>query len=162
MTTRFPFALISPAGVECVAEVALVLLRQEIHREMDPVELAARDRQVARLGRAHREHDRVVLRAHFIGVYVDADAAVGDNLDALGLHLLDAPIDDPLLQLEVGNAVHQQSADAIRSLVERHRMAGARELLRARQARRSRADHRDALAGLRAGGCGAIHPSAQA
>ena len=56
--------------IERVAEVALVLLRKEIHREMDPLQLASRDRQVTRLGRAHREHDRVVLRAHLVGVDV--------------------------------------------------------------------------------------------
>ena len=94
------------------------------------------------------EHDRVVLRAHLVGVDVDADAAVGHNLEALGFHLLDAPIDDPLFQLEIGNAVDQQSADAIRALVERHRMSRARELLRACEPRRSRAHDCDALAGL--------------
>ena len=82
---------------------------------------------------------------------VEADAAVGDNLQALGLHLLNAPVDDPLFQLEVWNAVSEQSAHAIRSLVERDRMSGARELLRAGQPRRSRAYDRNALSRLARG-----------
>src|SRR5215472_13620402 len=132
--------------IEGVAEVAFVLLRQEVHGEMDPLELAPRNRQIARLGRAHRQYDCIVLRAHLVGVDVETDAAVGDDLEPFGFHLLDAAIDDPLFKLEIGNTVGEQSADAIRSLVQRHRMAGAGELLRARQSRRPRSNHRDALA----------------
>ena len=59
----------------------------------------------------------------------------------------DAPVDQVLLHLEVGDAVAQQAADAVVLLEHRHRMAGAGQLLGAGQARRAGADHRDALAG---------------
>src|SRR5262249_16587751 len=61
------------------------------------------------------------------------------------LHLRDPALDQMLLHLEVGDAVHQQSADPIGALVERDRMTGARELLRACHPGRTRANHRDAL-----------------
>ena len=67
---------------------------------------------------------------------------------ALGLHLLDAAVDVRLLHLEVGDAVAQQAADAVVLLEHRHRVAGARQLLRRGQARRAGADHRHLLAGL--------------
>ena len=57
----------------------------------------------------------------------DVDVAVED--DALGLHLLHAPLDDALLHLEVGDAVDQQSAGLGALLVDVHLMADARELL---------------------------------
>ena len=72
--------------------------------------------------------------------------------DALRLHLLDAALDVALLHLEVGNAVAQQAAGMGVLLVDMHLVAGARELLRAGEARRPRADHGDALAGLDLGG----------
>ena len=49
---------------------------------------------------------------------------------------------------EVGDAVAQQAADAVALFEQRHGMAGARQLLRAGQAGRARAHHRDLLAGL--------------
>ena len=68
--------------------------------------------------------------------------------DALGFHLRDAAVDDVLFHLEVGNAIAQQAAGLGEFLVHMHVVAGARELLRAGQARRAGADHRDLLAGL--------------
>ena len=52
------------------------------------------------------------------------------------------------LHLEVGNAVAQQAAGRGEFLVEVNIVPGARELLRASQAGRSRADDGDLLAGL--------------
>ena len=68
--------------------------------------------------------------------------------DALGLHLRDAAVDDVLLHLEIGNAVAQQAAGLGVFLEQMHVMAGARELLRAGEARGAGADDRDLLAGL--------------
>ena len=68
--------------------------------------------------------------------------------DALGLHLRDAAVDDVLLHLEVGNAVAQQAAGPGVLLEDMHVVAGARELLRAGEPRRTGADDRDLLAGL--------------
>ena len=68
--------------------------------------------------------------------------------DALGLHLLDAPVDVVLLHLEVGDAVAQQAAGLGLALVDMHLVAGAGQLLGGGHAGRARADDRDALAGL--------------
>ena len=56
---------------------------------------------------------------------------------ALGLHLLDAHVDDALLHLEVGDAVAHQPAGLGVLLVEVHVVPGARELLRAGHAGRT-------------------------
>ena len=128
--------------IDLVTEVTLVLLGQEFHREVDAVELASRNGQVAGLGCSHGEADRVELRAHLVGVDVEPYVAIGHDFDALGLHLFDTALDVVLLELEVGNPVHQQPADAVGSLVERNRVTGARQLLRAGEARRPRTHHR--------------------
>ena len=47
----------------------------------------------------------------------------GPERHALGLHLLHAAVDQPLLHLEVGDAVAQQAADAVGALEERRRRA---------------------------------------
>ena len=56
---------------------------------------------------------------------VFADVRAGLKLDAFGPHLLQAPVENVLLHLEVGNAVAQQAADAVGLLEHRDRVAGA-------------------------------------
>ena len=128
---------------------APVLLRQELHGEMDAVEVAAGDRQVARLLGAAGENDRVVLLQQLGDVEFDADMDVAVEGDALGLHLRDAAVDVVLLHLEVGDAVAEQAAGLGVLLVDVDVVAGAGELLGAGEARRPGADDCDRLAGLR-------------
>ena len=73
------------------------------------------------------------------------------ELDALGAHLRDAAVDGEFLELEVGNAVAQQAADARRLLEHRDGVAGARQLLRAGEPGGARADDGDALAAVMRG-----------
>ena len=79
---------------------------------------------------------------------------VDPEIDALKRHLLEPPIDDPFLQLEIRNAIAQQSADAVVLLEEHDRVPGARELLCAGQARRAGTDDRHLLPRLVRGGPG--------
>src|SRR6202035_5140461 len=50
---------------------------------------------------------------------------VGAELDALGNHLLQPPVEHPFFHLELGDAVAQQSADTVSLLEHRYRMPGA-------------------------------------
>ena len=54
ITTRLSFRAMKVSSGMMSPCVALVLQRQKIHREMDALQFAAGNRQVARLGRAHR------------------------------------------------------------------------------------------------------------
>ncbi len=152
-----------------VAGVDLVLLRQKLHGEVHAVELAPRHRQVARqLGAAgdddgvefspqlFRRDARLAVIADNGGQRVLAGAFAnehaGAKLDALGLHLLDAAVDVRFFHLEVGNAVAQETADAV-VLFEHHDIvADARELLRGGKAGGTGADDGDFPAGLVARG----------
>src|SRR5262249_50842037 len=109
-----------PGREDLVADLVtrdlLVLLRQEFHREVDAAELAPRNGELAPPGRASREDDRVVPRLQMLDRYVAADVRVNAKDPALVAHLLQSALDDPLLELEVGNAVHQEPADAVGAL----------------------------------------------
>src|SRR5262249_42003532 len=126
---------------------APVLLRQEVHGEVDAGEFAPRDRQVAPLLGAARQHDPAGGLGPAGGRYVDADVAVVMERHAFGFHLRDAAEDDALLHLEVGNAVGQEPAGLGELLVDVDVVAGAAELLRAGEAGRAGAHDRDPLAG---------------
>ena len=63
------------------------------------------------------------------------------------LHLLDAPPDAPLLELEVRDAIHEQAAGAVGALEHRDEVAGPIELLRTGQPRGPAAHDGHPLAG---------------
>ena len=75
----------------------------------------------------------------------------GAEHHALGPHLIDAPIDEVLFHLEVGDPVTEEPADAVVALEDGDVVTLARELLRGREPRRTRPDDRDSLARLHAG-----------
>src|SRR5262245_27305687 len=81
-------------------------------------------------------------------MYIHPGAATGNDFDSFRFHLLNAALDLPFLELEVRNAVAKQATDTVRAFVKSHRMAGARQLLRASHSRRTRTNHRHPFAGL--------------
>jgi hypothetical protein len=141
-----------------VALAALVRERQVLHREVDTRQLAARYGQVAGRAGAARQHDRVAVLpelgqprcASHVGVRPEGDAGL--------LHDGQAPIEDALLHLELGDAVAHETADAIGALEDGHPVAGTIELLGGGQPGRPRADHGDLLAGAHGGRLG-HHPA---
>lgn len=113
-----------------VAFAAMILLRQELHGEVNAFKLAAGNLEVARLLGATAEQDGVVVLGERFNRDVHADVRVGEERDAFRLHLLDAAINDMLLELEVRNTVTKQSADAVILLVDRDGVTRAAKLLR--------------------------------
>ena len=67
MITCLSLAVMNALVGDRVAGHPLVLEREEVHREVDALELAAGDRQVARLGRAAAEADGVELGEELVG-----------------------------------------------------------------------------------------------
>jgi hypothetical protein len=128
--------------------IALVLLGQEFHREMDSLEVAPRHWQIARLGRTDRERDGVKLPSQILGGDVGAHPATRDDLDALGFHLLNASFDLALFELEIGNPVAEQSSDTIIAFIQRHGMTCARKLLCASHPGRPGTHDGDLFSGL--------------
>ena len=77
--------------------------------------------------------------------HVHADVDAGAEHHAFGLHHREPAIEEALLHLELGDAVAQQTADAIRLLEDGHRVAGPVQLIGRGQTRRARADDRHLL-----------------
>ena len=104
--------------------------------------------EVERLLRAAGHQQRVVAVLELLRRDVFADVGIAMEGHAFRFHLLHAPVDDPLLHLEVGDAVAQQAAGLGVLFVDVHVVAGARQLLGRGETGRARADDGDALAGL--------------
>ena len=144
-----PFAEILAAVGLALAGDAAVLLGEELHGKMQPVQIAAGRilEEVERLLGAAGEQQRVMgaLQVLRRDVLADVNAAVED--DALGFHLAHAVGDDRLLHLEVGDAVGEQAARLRALLVDVHLVTGAGELLGGGEAGGTRADNCNLLAG---------------
>ena len=137
---------------------------------MDALQVAAGAAagRVERLGGAGGQQHGVVVGQQLVGVdelhraaallhdlrhvaageiFLPADVGTGDELDALGGQQIDPPLHDALVELHVRDAVHQQAADAVGPLVDRHVVADLVELRGGGEAGRAAADDRHALAG---------------
>src|SRR5262249_60249661 len=101
----------------------------KFHREMDALELATGDVEVARLLGAAGEQDGIEAALQVADRMVHADVRAGDELDAFGAHLIEAAIDQVLLHFEVRYTVAEKAADAVVLFVDGDFVAGARELM---------------------------------
>ena len=122
---------------------------------MDAGELAARHRQIARqrsLRRPARSR-RNRARSSSTGTLTPTLQLVR-NITPSSCMQGEPAIEEPLFQLELGDAVAQQPADAIGALENGDRVAGAVQLLGGREAGRPGADDGDALAGAHLGRLG--------
>lgn len=125
-----------------------VLSAQQVKREVDAFEFAARNLEVAGSRRADREHDGVVRLLQIGGGDVRAHRDAGDEGDAFGLENRAAAVDDGLVELETGNAVAEQAADVLVLFVDRHLVAAAAKGDRGGESGGARADDGDGLAVL--------------
>ncbi len=116
----------------------MVLLRQKVHRKMDPFQLASRDVEIAGLLGSAGEHNRIEVTSQIFDGNIFAHLGAGHEFHALGGHLFQAAIDEVLLQLELRNAIAQQTADAVRFFVNGDGVSRAAKLLGRGQSRGSR------------------------
>src|SRR5881398_2494707 len=107
---------------------------------MDSLQLAAGDGEVAGFGCAATEDDGIKIAAEIFDFDVETDVGAGDELDAFFLHDFDAAEDDLFFELEVGDAVGEQAADAVGALKDGDVVAGFVELRGTAQACRPGAD----------------------
>ena len=72
-----------------IAFAHLVLLRQKLHGEVDALQFAAGDVEIARLLGAAGQQDGVEFAAQVFHRHIAADVRIGLELHAFGAHLLE-------------------------------------------------------------------------
>src|ERR1700734_3917282 len=112
-------------GIDRIAEAALVLLRQILHRKMNSPELTPRNLEIARMLGSPRQNDGVKITAQIVHGNILANFRTRYKLHAFRRYLVEPAINDVLLQLELRNSVAQQSANAVRFFIHHNRMPGA-------------------------------------
>jgi hypothetical protein len=141
--------------VEVVAaEEGLGVGLEEFHGEMDAVEGAAFDGEVAGFGGAGAEDDGVEFAEEAVGGVVAADVGLGVEDDALFFHLFDTLEDEFFVELHVGDAVHEEAAEAVGAFEDGDEVAGVVGLGGGAEAGGAGADDGDFFAGAKGGGVG--------
>ena len=144
-------------------EQALGVGVQELHGEMDALaDRGPRPAEVARLGGPAAQDDGVELPPQLLGreVLRRPRSSVTKWMPS-AVEQIDAALNDALVELHVGNAVHEQAADAVGPLEDGDPVPGLVELGRGSQPGRPGADHGHLLAGAQGGGSGMIQPSSK-
>ena len=128
---------------------------EEIHRKVNSLSIPPSDRQIPGLLCPAGQDDRVVLLQQRLGGHITAHVTARAESHPLGGHQVHPPLDKLLLQLHVGDAVHQQATHPVRPLKDGDQMAPAVELVGGGQARRAGAHHCYLFACAHLGGTGA-------
>ncbi|GJD02058.1 hypothetical protein ColKHC_10883 [Colletotrichum higginsianum] len=139
-------------------EEGLGVLVQELHGVVNTLELATLDGEVTGDGGTGGDDDGVVLGLEVQELDVLADCNAALEVDALGGHEVGTALDDALVELHVGDAVHEQTTGAVGALVDGDGMSGAVELVSGSQTGRAGANDGDLLASADLGR-GGDHPS---
>jgi len=101
-------------AVLVLVQNCLGVRREEVHCKVDAFQLTPNDWKVTRLGGTRAEYHRVEFLEQILDGKVFADLGVADELYALLLKDSEAAHDDLfLIELHVGDAIHEQSAGAI-------------------------------------------------
>jgi hypothetical protein len=129
-----------------------VLGLEIVHRPDHARELRVRDDQVSGAAGAECQNHRVVLGGELVEARGHPDVHPAEEGHALGLEQLHPPLDQRLLQLEVGDAEAEEPARRGRPLEHRHRVSGAVEPSGGGQPRRAAAHHRHRLPAARGRG----------
>ena len=131
-----------------VAELA-IRVADEVGQRLDNAgQVLARESAPDVLVGAHAEKHRIVLFDEVLERFVLADARVEHELHAHAFKQLAAPYNDVLLEFEGRDAVGQQAADFGVGIVNDRANAVACQHIRRGEARRTRADDADNLAGV--------------
>ena len=122
-----------------------VLLREQFEGEVHALQFTAGDIEVAGAGRAGGDDDGVGLSRRLRQCRSTLNVLAVTEGDAFLLHQPDAPVDNRLVELEVWDAVAQQSAGGLVLLIHRHRISHLVEGIGTGQAGRTGTDDGDAL-----------------
>ena len=122
-------------GADVFPRQELVLLREVLHRQVDPVQVPPGYVQVPSLGGAARKADGVEGVAQLLHGDVDPHVGPGAELDTLLCHQVHPLAYHRLLKLELRYAQGQEAAYIVIPLEDCNQVAGPVELLGAGQAR---------------------------
>merc|ERR1719223_1732209 len=114
----------------------LGVLGEEVHGKVDVLELAALGWHIARPGGTNSKNEGVVSGAHFLEVKggVGANVCASDKLNTLRSEQVYTTLHSVLVELHVGDSVHEKTTNAVLALKDGHVVSLAVEHVSTREA----------------------------
>ncbi|MCY1171583.1 hypothetical protein D9M73_116970 [compost metagenome] len=134
-----------------IAEILAVGGGEESERVDDALLVHARRLDRARAVHAGRNQHRIMTLAQFVERGITANLEIFVEDDAARLQPIDPAHDDGLFQLEAGDAIGQQPACTIVTIIDVYVIAARAQIFGGAEACGACADHADRLAARRAG-----------
>ena len=136
--------IVSQFGVE----ERLSVLVQELHSVVDTLQVTVGDRQVTGDSCSSGEDNSVVLLAESIevGLAILANSDTGLEVDTLGSHEVNTALNNLLVELHVGDTVHEQTTNTISTLIDGDGVASLVELVSTSKTSRTGTDDGNGLA----------------
>jgi hypothetical protein len=113
------------AGIDAISCASTILLTQEIHSEMNSLELPATRFQIPGLLGATRKKQGVEFPAQTGDRDVGSDMGLRLKFNPFLFHLIQSAIKQALFQFEIGDSVTQKTADPVGFFVNDDSMSRA-------------------------------------
>jgi hypothetical protein len=151
-TTNDNNVLVLGSNVSVVTKLGvkqrLGVLVKELHGVVDTIELATLDGEVASHSSTSCNNDNGVVGSkvvkRWVTILTNSNTGLEDN--ALICHEICTTLDNTLVELHVGNTVHEKTTQTVSSLVDGNKVTGTVELISSSQTGRTGSNDRDSLA----------------
>lgn len=120
---------------------------QEFHSEVNTVEVTVCHLEVSRPSSSSSHDHRIVLGLDLVDIVSDTNMSVVDEFDSLVGHKVETTLNDTLVELGVGDTVHEETSASVVTIVDGDLVTGLVELIGSRETSRTRSDDGDLLAG---------------
>ena len=136
-------SIVSQFGVQ----ERLGVLVQELHGVVNAVQVAVRDGQVTSDSSSSREDNCVVLLAESfeVGLTLLTNGDTSLEVDALSSHEVDTALNDLLVELHVGDTVHEETTDTVGTLIDGDSVTSLVELISTSETSRAGTDDGNSL-----------------
>ncbi|KAI6759055.1 hypothetical protein HG531_013816 [Fusarium graminearum] len=129
-------------------EKRLGVLVKELHSVVNTLELAALDREVTSNSSTSCNNNNVMagpkVAERWMTLLTNCNTGLED--DTLVRHEIGTALDNTLVELHVGNTVHEETTQAVSSLIDSDKVTSAVELVSSSQTSRAGSNDRDSLA----------------
>jgi hypothetical protein len=151
-TTNDNNVLVLGSNVSVVTKLGvkerLGVLVKELHSVVDTIELATLDGEVTSDSSTSCNNNNGVASSkvveRWMTLLTNGNAGLEDN--TLIRHEISTSLDNTLVELHVGNTIHEQTTQTISSLVDGNEVTGTVELISSSQTSRAGSNDRDCLA----------------
>src|SRR4029077_7101348 len=137
--------------IDLFSRLSPVFFCKVIHCPIDPLELPAGDRDLARQLRTYRQANRIKFVPHLLERKIHAYICAGSKYHAFAAQLVDPARNLVFAELEVRYAINHQAADLVVALKDRYLMSDPVKLLCSSESGRAASDNCNTLAGANVG-----------